>query len=67
MANPSRPFPSLQGMSVPARSGLGRVTPRRLLVAGVVTLALLVLAWFEGGEEPLRAIAEPVALPEEAR
>lgn len=67
MANPSRPLPSLQGMSAPARSGLGRVTPRRLLVAGVVTLALLVLAWFEGGERELRPMAEPVALPEQVR
>ncbi|MCZ8370479.1 MAG: hypothetical protein O9293_11030 [Porphyrobacter sp.] len=33
-------------------------------VAAVVAAMLLTLAWFEGGEEPLRPIAEDVALPE---
>jgi hypothetical protein len=36
-------------------------------MAGAVLVALLVLAWFEGGERDLRPISEPVALPGEAR
>lgn len=36
-------------------------------VAAVAALVLLMLAWFEGGEEPLRPIAEDIALPEQAR
>ena len=36
------------------------------LTAGVGA-ALLVLAWFEGGERELRPIAEPVALPEQVQ
>jgi hypothetical protein len=35
-----------------------------LPLAGVIAAGLLVLAWFDGGEEPLRPIVEPVALPE---
>ncbi|WP_143704550.1 hypothetical protein [Porphyrobacter sp. TH134] len=38
--------------------------PRRWpLIAGVAATVLLVLAWFDGGEEPLHPIAETVALP----
>lgn len=33
-----------------------------LTLTGMV-LALLVLAWFQGGEEPLRPIVEDVAMP----
>lgn len=36
------------------------------LIAGVSTVAiagLLAWAWADGGEQPLRAISEPVALP----
>lgn len=48
-----------------------RVPPaRRRLLAGLgalLALALVMLAWFDGGEEPLRPIAEPVVLPEAAR
>ena len=43
------------------------MTGRR--IAGVVValiVALLVYAWIDGGEEPLRPISEPVALPETA-
>lgn len=55
---------------------LGRVSAppaprarRKLLIAvGVlIPLALLALAWFDGGERPLRPIAETVALPEQSR
>ena len=41
------------------------MTGRR--IAGVVVAlvaALLLYAWIDGGEEPLRPIAEPVSLPE---
>ncbi|WP_211277388.1 hypothetical protein [Erythrobacter donghaensis] len=37
---------------------------RWLLVALLAAVALLVLAWFDGGEEPLHPIAQDVALPE---
>lgn len=44
-----------------------RVPPaRRRLMLGLAAFAvatLVGLAWFDGGEEPLRPIAEPVALP----
>lgn len=30
----------------------------------VLTLLLLVLAWYQGGEEPMRLIEEDVAVPE---
>jgi hypothetical protein len=36
-------------------------------VAGLAVIALLALAWFDGGEEPLRPIAEAVALPEQGQ
>ena len=33
--------------------------------AGLVAL-LLVYAWIDGGEEPLRPVVEPIAVPERA-
>jgi hypothetical protein len=30
-------------------------------------IALLVYAWIDGGEEPLRPIVEPIAVPENAQ
>ena len=36
-------------------------------VAGVLAVALLALAWFDGGERSLRPIAEEVTLPEQAQ
>lgn len=33
-------------------------------IAGGVVALVLVYAWIDGGEEPLRPIAEPVAVPE---
>ena len=36
-------------------------------VAGVAVLGLLALAWFDGGEESLRPIAEEVVLPEQGQ
>jgi hypothetical protein len=42
---------------------------RKLTIAlwVLVPAILFVLAWFDGGEEPLRPIAEPVALPEQGQ
>lgn len=43
-------------------------SPRRTVVilAAVAAMALLVWAWLDGGREPLREIAEPVAVPQGA-
>ena len=46
--------------SVPAGRGW-------MVFAGLAVAALLALAWFDGGEEPLRPIADDVALPEQAQ
>ncbi len=37
----------------------------RMIVPGLVLIVilLLALAWYDGGEEPVRDIVEPVALP----
>ena len=41
---------------------------RRVVVTlALVFLAILVLAWLDGGEEPLRPIEHAVAVPEAAR
>ena len=37
------------------------------MIAGLVLLAVLVVAWIDGGAEPLRPIEEPVAVPEGLR
>lgn len=49
----------------PRGSGGGR--GRLLAVGGAVLAALLALAWYDGGEEPLRPIAQDIQLPEAAR
>lgn len=41
--------------------GLGRWP----VMAGLVLFALIVLAWVDGGEEPLHPIVQPVQLPGE--
>jgi len=33
-------------------------------VLAVIVVLLLALAWYDGGERPLREITEPVAVPE---
>ncbi|WP_338446052.1 hypothetical protein V5F89_12975 [Pelagerythrobacter marensis] len=44
------------------------MTGRRAVGALVVLVAALLLyAWIDGGEEPLRPIAEPVPVPEGIR
>lgn len=72
MANLRRSITAQQDLS-PAASSRKRgqrriragVRARWALVAGAAALALLALAWVDGGEEPLRPIVEPVALPEQ--
>ncbi len=36
-------------------------------VAALVIMIVLAYAWIDGGEEPLRPIAQPVEVPERAR
>lgn len=44
-----------------------RMSGKRIAVVAVVLLALLIAyAWIDGGEEPLRPIAQPISLPENA-
>lgn len=39
--------------------------PRMIAIAAAVAvLGVLIYAWIDGGEEPLRPIADPVELPE---
>ncbi|MBE5073223.1 hypothetical protein IM511_02760 [Erythrobacteraceae bacterium E2-1 Yellow Sea] len=37
---------------------------RRWQVFAIVLLAIVALAWFDGGEEPIRPITQNVTLPE---
>lgn len=36
-------------------------------IAGAIVVLVLIYAWIDGGERPLRPIVEPVAVPETAR
>ncbi|WP_279351854.1 hypothetical protein [Erythrobacter litoralis] len=36
---------------------------RVVWIAAVAVIAVLVVAWIDGGEEPLRRISQPVTLP----
>ncbi|MFM7377221.1 MAG: hypothetical protein ACKO1O_03680 [Erythrobacter sp.] len=52
--------------------GFEQASPRSGLrrwpwVAGLAALALIGLAWFDGGEESLHPIAEGVTLPEQGQ
>ena len=58
MANLRRSRSSLEEASAPAVPAA-----RKWAVAAAVLAALLALAWFDGGEQALRPIAEDVALP----
>lgn len=33
-------------------------------IIGAVVLAVLLLAWYDGGEEPIRPITQDIAVPE---
>ncbi|MGB7372820.1 hypothetical protein [Pontixanthobacter sp.] len=35
-----------------------------ILIGSIVIVAVIALAWFHGGEEPLRPITQAVPLPE---
>ena len=63
MANLRPPHSSLQGMSQPS-SPERRSLQRWPLIVGAAVIALLAVAWIDGGEEPVHPIAEPVVLPE---
>jgi hypothetical protein len=43
------------------------MTGKRIGWIIAVLVALLVYAWIDGGEEPLRPIVEPIAVPENAQ
>lgn len=45
---------------------LPRLGRRNIALLIVLTLLVLVLAWYQGGEEPVRFIEEDIALPEGA-
>ncbi|MFO6447085.1 hypothetical protein ACLBKU_08050 [Erythrobacter sp. NE805] len=68
MANPRPPRLSPTGL---AEAPAPRVPPaRRKLTIGLmvaVPVLLLAIAWFDGGEEALHPIAEPVVLPEQGQ
>ncbi len=51
------------------RAPAALLAQRRLMVAvsALVLVILFALAWFDGGEEAMRPIAEPVALPEQGQ
>ncbi|MBX7526534.1 hypothetical protein [Qipengyuania vesicularis] len=40
---------------------------RIVWIVSLVIVAILVVAWIDGGEEPLRQITQPVDLPEGAQ
>lgn len=62
MANLSRPTPARQILSrEPVRPVA--LPARRTVIGVVVALALLALAWFDGGEEALHPIAQEIVLP----
>lgn len=70
MANQRRPLPARQRPAAilakrhSAQGGL-RGLGRWPVMAGLVLFALIVLAWVDGGEEPLHPIVQPVQLPGE--
>lgn len=40
---------------------------RRILAIPAVIVVILIVAWIDGGEQPVRPIVEPVEVPEGAR
>lgn len=69
MAKQRTPRISPSGLATDAPAPKVPPARRRLLLAlgGVVAVLLIAIAWFDGGEEPLHPIAEPVVLPEPGR
>lgn len=65
MANLRRPHLSSSGLQ--QASAPAPAARRWPWLAGAAAVLLVVLAWYDGGEEPLRPIAEDVALPEQSR
>lgn len=65
MAKLRRPTMSLRGISHSPTRQPARL--RWLVIAGAVILGLLGLAWMNGGEQPLRPIAEQIELPEQSQ
>ena len=63
MANLRRKLTPQHGIDAPERRR--RWPSRWPLVVGALALGLLALMWINGGETPLRPIAEPVQLPEQ--
>lgn len=64
MANQRSPHRLRQGLTVsPPSSPPSR--RRWMVIGGAFCALLLALAWFQGGETPLRPIVEPVQLPEQ--
>ncbi|WP_086619794.1 hypothetical protein [Erythrobacter tepidarius] len=62
MANLSRPSPARQILArEPARSV--RLPGRRAAIGAMIALVLAALAWFDGGEEEIRPIAQEIVLP----
>jgi len=59
----------IDGLTDSASIGDGRFVTRAgrkigwLAVAGALVASLLAYAWVDGGEEPLRDMAEPVPVP----
>ncbi|MFN4018957.1 MAG: hypothetical protein ACK4IC_00375 [Erythrobacter sp.] len=62
MANLSRPSPARQILSREPSLPL-RLPARRVVIGVAIALVLVVLAWFDGGEEALHPIAQEIALP----
>jgi hypothetical protein len=64
MANQRSPHRLRQGLTL-APDESPRPRRRWPVILGVVAVLMLGLAWAEGGEAPLRPIADPVQLPEQ--
>lgn len=60
--NPAPIHHPFQRPRAPLKKGGG--FSRRWQIAAVVVAAILALAWFDGGEEPIRPITQDVTLPE---
>ncbi len=65
MRNLRRTSLSPTGLGEPRRPAAPAAPPRWLLLGLLAVAAVLGLAWFDGGEEPLHPIAQDVVLPGE--